>query len=47
MTSVSLEYEEFGKKLVDTAIDAVEGREPVRKQTILPRLIVRDSCRLL
>ena len=41
------EYEEFGKKLVDTAIDAVEGREPVRKQTILPRLIVRDSCRLL
>ena len=47
LTSVSLEYEEFGKKLVDTAIDAVEGREPVRKQTILPRLIVRDSCRLL
>lgn len=47
LTSVSLEYEEFGKKLVDTAIDAIEGKEPMRKQMVLPRLIVRDSCRFL
>lgn len=47
LTSVSLEYEEFGKKLVDTAIDAVEGKDPMRKQTVLPRLSIRDSCRAI
>lgn len=43
LTSVDYDYEEFGKKLVETAIAVVEGRETIRLQTVSPKLAVRES----
>ena len=43
LTSVDYHYEEFGQKLVDTAIDLIEGRETTSLQTVTPQLVVRES----
>lgn len=43
LTSVDYGYEEFGKKLVATAIAAIEKRETRLLQTVTPSLIVRES----
>lgn len=43
LTSVDYHYEEFGQKLVDTAIDLIEGRETTALQTVTPQLVVRES----
>ena len=44
LTSVSYDYEYFGKKLIDVAIAAAEGKEVPQVTTISPTLIVRESC---
>lgn len=43
LTSVDYDYEQFGKKLIETAIAVVEGREVSMLQTVTPRLVVRES----
>jgi len=43
LTSVSYDYQYFGKVLVETAIAAVEEREVPRWQRIEPELVVRGS----
>lgn len=43
LTSVDYNYEEFGRKLVETAIAAIEGREVSYLNTVTPKLVVRES----
>lgn len=43
LTTIDYNYKEFGKKLVQTAIDAIEGREEEILQAVTPVLIVRES----
>lgn len=43
LTSVDYDYEEFGRKLIQAAIDLAEGREVSVLQTVIPKLIVRES----
>ena len=42
LTSIDYDYENFGKKLVDTAV--IEGKKVEMLQTVTPRLVIRDSC---
>lgn len=44
LTSVSYDYELFGRTLIDTAINAMEGKRVKRENKIVPRLVVRKSC---
>lgn len=43
LTSIDYNYEEYGNRLVQTAICAIEGKETDRLQTVTPRLVVRGS----
>lgn len=43
LTSVDYNYEEFGKALVETAIDAIEGKNVGYLKTVTPKLVVRES----
>lgn len=44
LTSVSYDYQLFGRKLIDTAVKAIEGK-PVKKESIIvPKLVIRSSC---
>ncbi len=43
LTSVDYHYEEFGRKLIDTAIAAADGTASSRIQLITPDLVVRES----
>lgn len=43
LTSIDYNYEDFGNKLVETAIDAVEGKEVPKCQMVMPALVVRES----
>lgn len=43
LTSIDYNYEEFGRKLVETAIAAIEGREVSYLNTVTPKLVVRES----
>lgn len=43
LTSVDYNYEEFGEKLVNTAIAAIEGRVQERRQYVGSSLAVRES----
>lgn len=43
LTSVDYNYDEFGRKLVETAIDAAEKREVPILQKVTPTLVVRES----
>lgn len=43
LTSVDYNYEEFGRKLVDTAIALIEGRKVGRLRMVTPTLVVRES----
>ncbi|WFR55238.1 LacI family DNA-binding transcriptional regulator [Anaerocolumna sp. AGMB13025] len=45
LTSVGYNYDKFGDKLVETAIAALEGKNPEKLQLIPPELVVRESCR--
>ena len=43
LTSVDYDYEAFGKKLIETAIAVIEGREVNMLQTVTPKLVIRES----
>lgn len=43
LTSIDYNYDEFGRKLVDTAISLVEGRKVGRLRMVTPTLVVRES----
>ena len=43
LTSIDYDYENFGNMLVETAIDAVEGKEVPKLQMVMPALVVRES----
>ncbi len=43
LTSVDYDYEEFGRKLVETAVAVIEGKEVDYLKTITPRLVIRES----
>lgn len=43
LTSVDYDYREFGRKLIATATELIEGREVPILQMVTPRLAVRES----
>ena len=43
LTSVDYNYQEFGKKLVDTAISLIEGKKTSKIRMVNPTLVVRES----
>lgn len=43
LTSIDYDYVTFGKKLVDTAIAAAQGKKIPRHQTVTPALVERES----
>ena len=43
LTSVDYKYDEFGRKLVETAIAAISGKIMPRIQLLTPELVVRES----
>lgn len=43
LTSVDYNYSEYGRKLVDSALAAIENRKVSRLRTIEPQLVIRDS----
>lgn len=45
LTTVAYDYELFGEKLVEVAIDAIHKKNLQRIQLIKPKLVVRDSCK--
>jgi len=44
LTSVDYDYPEFGKILIETAIEATGPDAPLKQQFVSPNLVVRDSC---
>ena len=43
LTSIDYDYVNYGKRLVDTAIAAAQGKKVSRHQMVLPALVVRES----
>lgn len=43
LTSIDYDYITLGRKLVDTAIAAAQGRKVPRHQKVTPSLVVRES----
>lgn len=43
LTSIDYNYEEYGRKLIDTAIAMIEGRKAGQLRMVTPTLIVRES----
>ena len=43
LSSISYDYEAFGKLLVDTALDKIAGKEVPEVQKVTPTLIIRES----
>lgn len=43
LTSVDYDYEEFGRKLIETAIAVIEGKEVSMLQKVMPKLVERES----
>lgn len=43
LTSIDYNYEEYGRKLVQAAIQAIEGEKTNTLQMVTPKLVVRDS----
>lgn len=43
LTSIDYDYVNYGKKLVDTAIAAAQGKKVPRHQMVMPALVVRES----
>lgn len=43
LTSIDYNYEEYGKKLIDTATALIEGRKAGRLRMVMPTLVVRQS----
>lgn len=47
LTTVGYDYQLFGERLVNAAIEAINGEEPARIELIKSELIIRDSCKKL
>ena len=43
LTSIDFNYEEYGQKLIETAVAVIEGREIPMLQSVTPKLIIRES----
>ena len=43
LTSVDYNYEEYGRKLIDTATAMIEGRKTGQLRMVMPTLVVRGS----
>ena len=43
LTSIDYNYEDFGNRLVRTAVDLLEGKETKRLQIVEPKLVIRKS----
>ena len=43
LTSIDYNYEEYGRKLIDTSIAMIEGRKKDTLRMVTPSLIVRES----
>jgi DNA-binding LacI/PurR family transcriptional regulator len=43
LTSVDYNYEEFGRKLIETAIATIEGKDCEILQAVMPVLVCRES----
>ena len=43
LTSIDYNYEEYGRKLIDTATAMIEGRKIGQLRMVTPTLVVRDS----
>jgi LacI family transcriptional regulator len=43
LTSIDYNYEEFGRKLIDTAVAVIEGKKRDLVRMVTPTLIVRES----
>ena len=45
LTCVGYDYRQFGKKLIETAIQAIHNEEPPHMQMVKSQLVIRDSCK--
>lgn len=45
ITSIEYHYETYGKMLISTALDAIEGNNPPKLTMVKPSLAVKYSCR--
>ena len=43
LTSIDYNYENFGERIVETVIEALEGRDVDSLQLVKPTLVVRES----
>ena len=43
LTSVDYNYEEFGRKLIDTTTAVIEGRKIGQLRMVTPTLVIRES----
>lgn len=43
LTSVDYDYAEFGRKLISTANKIIQGKEVTMLQSVMPKLVVRES----
>lgn len=43
LTSIDYNYEEYGKKLIDTSIAVIEGRKKDTLRMVMPHLVIRES----
>lgn len=43
LTSIDYNYEEFGRKLIDTSIAMIEGRKKDTLRMVMPSLVIRES----
>lgn len=44
LTGIDYNYEEYGKKIIKTAVGAIKGEEVARISLIETRLVVKESC---
>lgn len=44
LTSIDYNYEEYGRKLIETSIALIEGREMDTLSMVTPDIVIRESC---
>lgn len=45
LSSIDYDYPLYGSTIINTAIDAIEGKDPPKLIKMMPRLLIRDSIR--
>lgn len=45
LTGIDYNYEEFGKKIIETAVAAIRGEEVTRVRFVESRLVIKESCK--